>query len=402
MTSSFLPYGRQTIYESDVIAVVDVLRSDYLTTGPIVEAFEMSLSRRMDDAAIVSCSSGTAALHLAALALGLEPGDWVVVPSITFVATANAVRYTGADVIFCDVDPDTGLMTGDTLQKALDKNSDKNIRAVFPVHRAGQPADPIGIAALARRAGLSVVEDACHALGTFYPGKNDDDPIPIGACAHADMAVFSFHPVKTIACGEGGAVSTRNEKLAQRLRLFRNHGMVRAAEDFQNGQMAFDQDGAANPWYHEMSELGFNYRLSDINAALGNSQLQKLEKFIEARQGIATRYDQLLKDVQPHVQPIKRISGCSVGWHLYPVLIDFEAIGIARSEMMTALRDREIGTQVHYIPVSSQPYYQNRYGDQDLPGAEVYYAATLSLPIFPGMTDDEVVRVVDAIQAVIS
>lgn len=402
MTDSFLPYGRQTIDDDDIAAVADVLRSDFLTTGPAVEAFEMSLSRRMNDAGVVSCSSGTAALHLAALALGLGPGDWAIVPAITFLATANAIRYTGADVVFCDVDPETGLMTVETLEAALAENRDKKIRAVFPVHLAGQPADPVGIAAIARREGIAVVEDACHALGTYYPDEGGSGPVPVGACAHADMSVFSFHPVKIIACGEGGAIATKDEGLAKKLRLFRSHGMTRNGSDFQNDDLALDQDGAANPWYYEMSEPGFNYRLSDINAALGVSQLRKLDQFVETRQRIVARYDQLLEKPDSYIRPNKKIAGCRVGWHLYPVRIDFDSAGISRARVMNKLEESGIGTQVHYIPVSSQPYYRNLYGRQEFPGAGVYYKQTLSMPIFPSLKEEDIDFVVSALTKIFS
>ena len=401
MTDAFLPYGRQTIDDDDIAAVIDVLRSDYLTTGPAVEAFEQALSHHMNDADVVSCSSGTAALHLAALALGLGPGDWAVVPAITFLATANAVRYTGADVIFCDVDQATGLMTAETLEAALEGNTDKNIRAVFPVHLAGQPADPVGIAAIARRYEIAVVEDACHALGTHYSTDTGNESVPVGACADADMAVFSFHPVKIIACGEGGAIATKDPRLAKRLRSLRSHGITRVGEEFQNTDMALDEAGAANPWYYEMSEPGYNYRLSDINAALGASQLKNLNRFIAARQAIVTAYDNHFGNWGSALRPIDRVPGCSVGWHLYLLLIDFDAIGVPRSEAMNILRNRGIGTQVHYIPVSSQPYYKNLYGTPELPGAAAYYARTLSLPLFPGMTADDVIRVVASLKDVL-
>lgn len=397
MTKSFLPYGRQTIDEDDIAAVVDVLRSDFLTTGPAVEAFESSLSTRMNNTKVVSCSSGTAALHLATLALGLGSGDWAIVPAITFLATANAVRYTGADVIFCDVDPGTGLMTSNTLEQALSENRDKRIAAVFPVHLAGQPADPVGVAAISSREGIAVVEDACHALGSYYPDESGDRLIPVGGCAHADMSVFSFHPVKSIACGEGGAISTKDQKLLHRLQRFRNHGMVRNTDDFQNLDMAFSQHGGSLPWYYEMSELGFNYRMSDINAALGTSQLLKLNKFIEARQQLVTYYDQRLKKLAPTVSLLERVPHCSVGWHLYPILVDFEAAGVTRSDMMESLRKLGISTQVHYIPVSSQPYYSKIYGERTYEGAEKYYSRTLSLPLFPTMSEDDVEYVVSSI-----
>jgi len=390
-TPPFIPYGRQTIDDDDIAAVTAVLRSDFLTGGPTVDAFEAALCEKTGGAFAVSCSSGTAALHLAAMALDLGPGDWAIVPSITFLATANAIRYTGADVIFADVDPDNGLMNADTLEAALAANGDKNIRAVLPVHLAGQSADMKNIAAIARRNGLAVIEDASHALGTSCPD-------PVGKCAHSDMAVFSFHPVKTVASGEGGAVMTNSPEFDERLRLFRNHGMTRTAEDFANTGMAFDAAGAANPWYYEMAEPGYNYRLTDIHAALGLSQLGKLELFVKERQRIVARYDERLAALAPRLRPITRMPNSTVAWHLYPVLIDFNELGLSRADVMTRLRDMGIGSQVHYIPVSSQPYYTNLYGAQSLPGAAAYYERALSLPLYPAMSDADIERVATALE----
>ncbi|MGH6662236.1 MAG: aminotransferase class I/II-fold pyridoxal phosphate-dependent enzyme, partial [Rhodospirillales bacterium] len=245
----FLPYGRQSIDDDDIAAVAEVLHSPLLTTGPAVEAFEAALAERTGVENAIACSSGTAALHLAVLALDLGLGDCAVVPAITFLATANAVRFTGADVIFSDVDPDTGLMTAKTFEAALAANPGKRVRAVLPVHLGGQPADPAGIAAVARTRDIAVVEDACHALGTSYAAADGDGTAAVGACRHADMATFSFHPVKTITSGEGGAVTTGDGETAHRLRLLRNHGMTRADKEFENDDLAFDDNGNANPWY---------------------------------------------------------------------------------------------------------------------------------------------------------
>ena len=400
--AKFLPYGRQTIDDDDIAAVVEVLKSNFLTSGPAIEAFEAAICKETGAKATISCSSGTAALHIAILALGIGPGDWVVVPTITFLATANAVRYAGADVIFADVDPDNGLMTAETFQAALDANRDKNIRAVLPVHMSGQPINSVEITKLAHRKGIKVVEDASHALGSSYLDKVSKKMINVGACTHADMTVFSFHPVKIIACGEGGAVTTCDLDLEKRLRLARNHGMTRNSDDFINTTLSTNSDGSNNPWYYEMAEPGYNYRLSDIHAALGLSQLNKLGKYVASRKKIVALYDQLLAGLDPNVSLLKKVFGCNVAWHLYPVLIDFDNLGIERSHIMKELHKKGIGTQVHYIPVSSQPYYQALYGKQNLTGAESYYARALSLPLFPAMSNSDVEHVVTGLNEVIS
>ena len=394
--AAYLPYGRQVIDEEDISAVVDVLRGDWLTSGPAVAAFEAAFSACTDGAHAVAVSSGTAALHIAALALGLGPGDAAVVPSITFLATANAVLFTGADVIFADVDPNTGLMEASDLDAALARAGDAKVKAVFPVHLAGQTPDMAPLTALARTSGLKIVEDACHSVGGAYHDASGATK-PIGGCAHSDMTVFSFHPVKTIAMGEGGLVSCTDDGLAERLRSLRSHGMTHDAGRFANADMAFAADGSTNPWYYEMGEPGFNYRASDIHCALGLSQLEKLEHFVETRRNFVALYDELIEPLAPVIRPLGRSPGCRPGWHLYIALIDFQAAGIDRAEVMNRLKDQGIGTQVHYIPVHQQPYYQDRYGKTTLPGAEAYYERCLSLPLYPGMKNHDVERVVNAI-----
>ncbi len=387
--AAFLPYGRQVIDDDDVAAVVEVLRSDRLTSGPAVDAFEAAFSARTDGAKAVAVSSGTAALHIAALALGLGPGDAVVVPSMTFVATANAVRFTGADVIFADVDPDTGLMEASHLEAALARADDAKVKAVFPVHLAGQAPDMAALTKTARANELKIVEDACHSVGGAYRDR-DGATMPIGGCAHSDMTVFSFHPVKTIAMGEGGLVSCTDDRLADTLKRLRNHGLERRARHLS------DPAAAAQPWYYEIAELGFNYRASDIHCALGTSQLKKLDAFVAERGRLASLYDDALASLAPRVRPIRRRECCVPAWHLYPVLIDFDGLDGGRARMMEDLKDRGIETQVHYIPVHTQPYYRALYGAPDLPGANAYYARCLSLPLFVGLTDSDVERVVDA------
>ena len=385
----FLPYGRQSIDEADIAAVCDVLRGDMLTTGPAVEAFEADFAKAVGAAHAVSCSNGTAALHLAMLALGLGPGNSVVVPSVTFLATANAARFTGAEVVFADVDPDTGLLTPATLEDALER-AGSDVRAVLPVHMAGQVADIDGLNGVARKAGALLVEDACHALGSL-----DASGRPVGGCAVSEMATFSLHPVKTIAAGEGGIVTTSDRQRAEAMKRSRNHGMSKV--DFRIPAQAFATDGSANPWYYEMDEPGFNYRLSDIHAALARSQLSRLGQFVHRRSELVERYDELLAPLAPLVRPAGRVAG-RPGWHLYVVLIDFGQAGLERATLMERLRSEGIGTQVHYLPVHRQPYYRDRYGELDLPGADSWYQRALSLPLFPAMSDSDVDRVVSALQ----
>ncbi|MCH9019169.1 MAG: UDP-4-amino-4,6-dideoxy-N-acetyl-beta-L-altrosamine transaminase [Proteobacteria bacterium] len=395
-TARFLPYGRHSIDDADVAAVTEVLRGDWLTTGPKVKAFEEAFAAAVGARYAVACSSGTAALHLTALAADIGVGDAAVVPTLTFLATANCNRYVGAEVVFSDVDPDTGLMEAEHLEAALARAGDRRILAVYPVHLNGQCAELNAIRELAEKHGLMVIEDACHALGASYR-PDDAGEAKIGAGAFADMAIFSFHPVKTIAMGEGGAVTTNDEVLYRRLMRMRNHGMTRDAEAFTSADLAFDAEGAANPWYYEMAEPGFNYRASDIHCALGLSQLAKLEAFVARRRVLAERYDRLLAALAPLVQPIARTPGCTPAWHLYVVHVDFAAAGVSRATLMRQLRDAGIGTQVHYLPLHMQPYYRRRYGPQELPGAQTYYDRCLTLPLYPAMADSDVDRVAEAL-----
>lgn len=383
----FLPYGRQTIEADDIAAVVAALNGDFLTTGPIVGEFERGFAAAVGAQHAVSCNSGTAALHLSTMALGLGPGDAAVVPSVTFLATANAVRYVGAEVIFADVDPNTGLMRPADLSAALSRAGSLKVRAALPVHLNGQSAEMPALAALASPENIALVEDACHALGD--PG--------VGACASSAMACFSTHPVKAIAMGEGGVVTTNDPVLAERLSRYRNHGMSRDAAGFINRDLAFAADGSANPWYYEMAEPGYNYRAPDVLCALGLSQLKKLDRFITRRRQLAALYDRALGALAPLVNRVPKVAWSEHAYHLFAVLIDFAAAGLDRAEVMHRLRSAGIGSQVHYLPVHRQPYYRQRYGMISLPGADAYYSRCLSLPMFPTMADADVNRVVDAL-----
>lgn len=384
----FLPYGRQSIEADDLAAVAAALEADFLTTGPTVSEFEQAFARATGARLAVACNSGTAALHLAALAIDLKPGDAAIVPTLTFLATANVVRMCGADVVFADVDPNTGLMTPATLQAALERvPPGKAVRAAFPVHLNGRICDMAALAAVAEVAGVALIEDACHALGAANAGATE----------HSVMACFSTHPVKAIATGEGGVVTTRDDALALRMKRLRTHGMSREADEFENLELAFDGN-TPNPWYYEMHEIGWNYRLPDPLCALGISQLKKLERFHFRRREIATHYDRLLAPLAPRIRPVTH-TGSRHGYHLYALLIEFEKLGLTRRQAMERLRADGIGTQVHYLPVHRQPYYQGLYGALTLPGADSYYARCLSIPLFPLMTDDDVRRVAAAVSA---
>ncbi|MDY0883188.1 UDP-4-amino-4,6-dideoxy-N-acetyl-beta-L-altrosamine transaminase [Dongia soli] len=399
--SPFLPYGKQCIDDEDVAAVAAALRGDYLTTGPTVGQFERAFADYVGARFAVASNSGTAALHLACMALGLGPGDHVVVPSVTFLATANAARFCGAEVIFADVDPHSGRMTAATLEEALARQPGFRPRAVLPVHLNGHCVDVAAIQALADRSGMAVIEDACHALGGLHAAGNDTRA-SVGACALSQLSCFSLHPVKTMTTGEGGVTTTNDEQLYRRMQLFRNHGMTRDAGEFTAAEQAFDTAGAALPWYYEMQELGPNYRITDIACALGLSQLRKLPSFVDRRRKLAAYYDRALADLAPRLTLIPRQPDDDPALHLYVVLVDFAAIGCSRSEAMAILKARGIGTQVHYLPVHRQPYYVRRYGTESLPGADAYYERALSIPLYPDMTEADAARVVTALHDLVS
>lgn len=394
-TLPFLPYGRQAIDDDDIRAVAEVLRGDWLTTGPAVASLEKALCDALHctDAAVVA--NGTAALHLALQALGVGEGDAVVVPTVTFLATANAARYVGAEVVFADVDPASGLLTEESCRAAIDRST-LPVRAIMPVHLGGRMVDMAAIGALARERGAFVVEDACHALGGAHlDGKGTRTPA--GSCRHADAATFSFHPVKAITCGEGGAVACRDAALAERIRCLRSHGMERNSDSWRDRDLGFE-NGAPNPWYYEMHEPGWNYRITDMQCALAESQLRKLDAFVEKRRALAAHYDSVLAPLANRVRPPLRDPGYDSGWHLYQVAIDFAGLGTSRREVMGRLHEQGIGSQVHYIPVHRQPYYRDRDGDLTLPGADRFYETTLSLPLYPGMEIGDVERVADALR----
>lgn len=376
-----IPYGRQTIEDDDVAAVVEVLRGDWLTQGPHVASFEEAFARECDAPHAVAFSSGTAALHAAAHVAGLGPGEELLSSSITFAASANCAAYVGATPTFADVDPATVNVSAETVRAALTART----RVVVPVHFAGLPAPVAQIRALVGD-GVRIIEDAAHALGA----RTADGPV--GSCRHSDMAIFSFHPVKAITSGEGGMVTTRCVELAQRLREFRTHAMVR-----DSARLERDEGG----WYSEQQDLGYNYRLTDIQAALGSSQLAKLERFIARRNDLAERYRTLLADVEQLELPAAATDGQHHAYHLF-VVRHRDGAG-ARRRMYDGLRERGILAQVHYLPVYLHPWYRHTYGYEVglCPAAEAYYSSCLSLPCFPTLSAEEQERVVDAVRELV-
>ena len=390
MSTEFIPYARQSVDADDVKAAAEALVAEYLTTGPQVEGFEKELASFCGAKYAVACSSGTAALHLACLALSLKQGDAIITSPITFLATANCARFVGADVIFSDVEAATANLSAAALSKTLnDKKRSASVRAVFPVHFAGQPADMENIAREARSHGLKIVEDASHALGAEYRTKSGEW-VKVGSCRHSDMTVFSFHPVKHITTGEGGAVTTNDEALYRRLLLLRNHGMV--------------HDSKKGPWFYEMNEVGYNYRITDIQCALGRSQMKKLSAFLKKRREIAAKYQAAFSSQEFPAKPLAVLDDVRHAYHLFVVRVPFKTLGLERADVMAVLKQKGIGTQVHYIPVSLQPYYREHSGTKpgDFPVAEEYYAEALSLPLYPAMPDDGVERVTRALEAVLS
>ncbi len=390
-----LSYGRHQLDDDDIEAVVEVLRGGALTAGPKVAEFEEAFADKVGAKEAVVCSNGTTALHLAAVGAGLGQGDAAIVPAITFLSTANAVRMAGADVVFADVDPDTGLMTPETLSDAFGRTN-KPVKAVLPVHMNGQCADVSAIQALASERDCAIITDSCHALGAEYVdgGRPGDGRFETMGC-------FSLHPVKSIAMGEGGMITLNDTSLADRLRRLRSHDLRRRPEDWMNEDLAYDRRGMPNPWYYEMHEMGYNYRATDFQCALGLSQLKKLDAFISRRREIAALYDAALSELAPALVPVPRTGVANPAWHLYAVLIDFDAVGKTRAQVMQELLEKGVGTQVHYIPVPWQPYYAADWSDVSFEGAARYYARVLSIPIFPAMTDEQVHGVKNALEQVL-
>ena len=383
-----IPYGKQDINSADIDAVVDVLKSDYLTQGPQVPLFEQSISAYCGSNYSVAVNSATSALHISCLALGLGKDDWLWTSPNSFVASANCGLYCGAKVDFIDIDPITYNLSVEELEKKLikAKKEGKLPKIIIPVHFAGQSCDMSKIKSLSKEFGFSIIEDASHAIGSKYLGKF------VGGCQYSDITVFSFHPVKIITTAEGGLATTNCKNLAQKLRLYHSHGITRD-QDLLNEKLI-------GPWYYEQISLGFNYRMTELQAALGISQLQRVDGFVSNRHVLKKRYDLLLEDL-PLILPYQS-KDCYSSLHLYPVQIDIaKKVAKSRKQIFIELRENNVGVNVHYIPIHMQPYFQNLgFKKGDFPNSEVYYQSTLTLPMFSSMTSeqqDEVVTVLNKI-----
>lgn len=388
-----IPYGKHHIDEADIQAIVEVLKSGTLTQGRYVEAFEKAVADYVGARFAIAVSSGTAALHLCALAAEVGPGDKVLTTPITFVASANAALYAGAEVVFADVAADTVNLSPEALKQALAVHP--QIKAVIPVHFAGLPCDMVAIKQLADQAGAVVIEDGAHALGACYP-----DGARVGACTHSLMTIFSFHPVKAIAAGEGGMITTNDESVYRKLLRLRSHGVNKLDDPFQLPEQAADAEGF-NPWYYEMQELGFHYRITDIQSGLAASQMKQLDAFMAHRRALVERYDRAFAN-DTLVRPAQSVDKSGSGNHIYPVRIDFAAFGKTRRQIMLALRERGVGSQVHYIPVPMHPFYQRMGHDPaDYPEAMRYYSEALTLPLFFDLSFEQQDFVIATLQGVL-
>ncbi len=397
----FIPYGRQVIDQSDVHAVSEVLQGDWLTTGPEVEKLERELADYCHAKYAVVCNSGTAALHMAYMAIGLGPSRHLITTPNTFLATANSAKLCGAQVEFADIDPETANLCPTSLDRLLKKKSTQiQFSALAPVHYAGHAADMETLAQIARSYNLKVIEDGCHALGARYTEKNGDQ-VRVGQCRHSDMTVFSFHPVKHITTGEGGAITTNDENLFRKLVLLRSHNLDRDSSRWTNREIGFESDGETCPWYYECSDAGYNYRIPDILCALGRSQLRKIDTFVSRRREIAALYDDSMisKKIDKHVQTPKTQPGSFHAYHLYPVRIDFKALKTTRSRVFNKLKELGIGVQVHYVPLYKQPLYSST--NETFPNCEKFYEQCLSLPIYPGMSNQDVEAVIIGLEQVL-
>jgi len=398
-----LPYNRQCIDQLDIDAVVTSLNSTYLTTGPEAGEFEKEIAEYVGAKYAVVCSNGTAALHLSMLALGISKDDCVLTSPITFVADANAARFVGADVAFADVEEETANIDTNKIEEILQNR--KDIKVIVPVHFAGHPVDMELLSKIASKYDVKIIEDGCHALGSYYTSENNE-VIRVGGCKHSSMTVFSFHPIKNITTGEGGAITTNDRELYERLLSLRTHGTIKSEEHIKNKKLAFsvvDGKSVMNPWYYEMQELSHNFRISDFQCALGRSQLKKLERFTQRRNDLVEIYNtEINNKLNGFVKPLGIKDGVGSAHHLFVVRIPFQKLKDGRAALMLFLMEHGVQTQVNYMPIYLHPYYQDYLNDiPELPNAENYYDECLSLPLFACMDDDDPRRVIELLSIAI-
>lgn len=387
-----IPYGKHFIDEEDINAVIKVLKSDNLTQGPLIDIFEQEVSKYVGAKYAVAVTSCTAGLHLASIVSKIHEGKLLLTSPITFASTANSALFSGGKVIFADIDSSTINISIDSIKKAILENK---VHAIAPVHFGGLPCDMKKIKESVKNAGVKIYEDAAHAFGASY-----SDGSKVGSCKYSDMTVFSFHPVKSIATGEGGIITTNSELIYKQLKRLRNHGLEKNKDNFNSKQNSLT-DNLVNPWYYEMQELGYNYRISDIQCALGLSQLKKIDKFIKKRKELAKKYDLAFSNLKNCVPAQKGMRDLSSN-HLYILQINFKKLGKTRANLMNEFKKVEIMTQVHYIPVMTHPYFQkNNYKINDFKNTFDYYDSALSIPLFYSLTDEQQLHVITQVKRLI-
>tara|TARA_B100001057_G_C22852511_1_gene951474 strand:- start:40 stop:1224 length:1185 start_codon:yes stop_codon:yes gene_type:complete len=394
MIKRYLPYSRQNIDDKDIGEIVKVLKSDFITQGPNIINFEKNFAKYVGAKYAVACATGTAALHLSCIALGINKKSKILTSAVTFVASANCAEFLGADVDFVDIDKKTYCISVSELEKKLKR---RKIDLVIPVHLCGHSSDMAEIYKLKKKYNFHIIEDSCHALGGTY------NNFKVGSCKYSDISTFSFHPVKPITTAEGGMITTNNKKIYEKLLLYRTHGIHKNTNFFKNKKLAFDENNKPNRWYYEMDVLGYNYRITDLQAALGNSQLKKIDKFTKRRNQIANFYNKNFSKLKNLIIPNKS-KKIKHAYHLYTILINFKKIKITKNNLMKNLMEIGIGSQVLYIPVFLQPYYKKKYSyrAKDFPQSMKYYEQALSIPIFYGLLKKEQDFIIKKIKRLLS
>lgn len=400
-----LKYGDHQIDNSDIKAVIKTLKSDFLTQGPLVGKFEKEFSRYVGSKETVVCSSGTAAIHLSLISLGIKKNDFVIIPSVTFLSSASCVKHLGGKIIFADINPKTGLVEPENLLDVIifakKKGFLNKIKAFIPVHLNGQCTNLNIINKICSEYKIRIIEDSCHALGTYFKPKNSKKTYSIGSCRFSDISTFSFHPVKVIAMGEGGAITLNNRKTANKLRILRNHGILKSSRLFKNKLNSLAVNNSKKQWYYEVQNLGFNYRVSDINCALGLSQLKKINNFVKKRSFIVNLYNKKILPLFPYIQTIHNYKFCKTAWHIYVIFINFKMLKISKNQFVYLLQKNDIGFQVHYVPLIYQPVYKNEIMINKYPGAKEYYLNAITLPLSVKMSTSHVNFIVKVLKKII-